>query len=756
MQLRIFLAATFALGLAIDGRATPVDPANFSETVFVSDTNIGNMTGIDWAPDGSGRLFVIRKGGFSGFQTAQVRIIQNGSLVAAPFATESVYTNSECGLIGFCFDPDFVNNHYIYFFETVSATEQRIVRYTDTNNIGTNRTEIIKNLPTKGNNHDGGAVGVGNDGKLYWAIGDNGDGTGVNADLTSLASKVGRATRGGTLPADNPFIDGAGPNNDFIWARGFRNPFTFTFQRTTGQLWVNKVGTSWEEVFLPQSGTHSGYNTYENNQPTGFLPPVIAYLTNGTDSKTIAVGGAARSGNVVTITTTSSHGFRKGGKVTISGSSDASFNGTFDVASVVPGSPDPQISTKFTFVQTGPNATSSSGTAVTQNIGGAITGGCFYDSTAFPAAFHGNYFFGDYNSGRIMRVTLDGTNTPSSINEFVNNITNHVDMTTGPDGALYYANQVANPGTIRRLAYNAPAQNLVVQPTAFNVVEGGSSVFNVMLATAPPGNVTVSVARISGDTDLNVASGPSLTFTPANFNVPQPVTISAAFDADTTNDSAVFRVTSAGLTSYDVVVNGIDIPTPVSAVSRKIHGGAGPIDIAVPTTGASGVECRSGGATNDYQLVVTFANTVTVNGPVQAQVTQGTGSVGTGGVSNGGAVTVNGSEVTIPLTNVTNAQIIGVTLFDVHQGASAGDVAIPMSVLVGDTTGDRQVNSADIAQVKSASGSAPAASRNDVNVDGALNSADISFVKAASGTALAPGSDAKPAGLPAKTDEKRH
>src|SRR5207244_7564678 len=109
-----------------------VDPANFSETVYVSDANIGSTTGIDWAPDGSGRLFVIRKGGFSGIQNAEVRIVQNGSVLPTPFATESAYTSSECGLIGMCFDPDFV--------------KQRIVRYTDSGNVGINRTEIMKNL----------------------------------------------------------------------------------------------------------------------------------------------------------------------------------------------------------------------------------------------------------------------------------------------------------------------------------------------------------------------------------------------------------------------------------------------------------------------------------------------------------------------------------------------------------------------------------------------------------------------------------
>ena len=735
MRLRIVLCLTSLFGLVSIALSGPVDPVNFSESVYASGADIGGITGIDWAPDGSGRLFVIRKGGFSGIQNADVRIVQNGAILPAPFATEAVYTSSECGLLGLCFDPDFINNHYVYFFVTVSSSEQRIIRYTDNNNVGINRTTIMTGLPTLGANHDGGAVGIGNDGKLYWAIGDNGSGVGVNADLSSLAAKVGRATRIGTVPPDNPFIDGAGPNNDYIWARGFRNPFTFTFQRSTGQLWVNKVGTAWEEVFLPQAGTHSGYNLYENNQPTGFLPPVIAYLTNGIDSRTIAAGGAVRSGGVVTFTTTSAHPFRKGGQATITGVSDASFNGTFDVASVLPGSPDPQISTTFTVTQAGPDATSGGGTALTQNIGGAITGGCFYDSTAFPAAYQGNYFFGDYNSGRIMRVVLDGSNLPSHIEEFVTGNSAHVDMTTGPDGALYYADQ-NSPGTIRRLAYTGVAQNLIVQPTAFNVVEGGSSVFTVRLNSAPPSDVNVAVNRISGDTDLSVTGGASLIFTPANFSTPQMVTISAAQDADTTNDNALFQVSAPGLTSYNVIVNGIDVPPPpVSAVSRKVHGASGIFDINLPFTGAPGIECRSGGVTGDYQIVVTFANTVTVNGAIQARVTSGTGTVGANGASNGGVVTVSGSTVTIPLTNVANAQTITVTLFDVHQGASAGDMAVQMSVLIGDTSGNGVVNSTDVIETKALSGS-DSASRNDVIVNGTINSSDVSLVKLNSGTAL--------------------
>jgi hypothetical protein len=111
--------------------------------------------------------------------------------------------------------------------------------------------------------------------------------------------------------------------------------------------------------------------------------------------------------------------------------------------------------------------------------------------------------------------------------------------------------------------------------------------------------------------------------------------------------------------------------------------------------------------------------------------------VGAGGVPNGGAVSVNGAVVTVPLTNIANAQTIGITLFDVHQGAHAGDMAVQMSVLVGDTTGNRIVNSSDIGETKAVSGTV-AASRNDVTVNGVINASDISLVKSKSGTALPP------------------
>jgi len=179
--------------------------------------------------------------------------------------------------------------------------------------------------------------------------------------------------------------------------------------------------------------------------------------------------------------------------------------------------------------------------------------------------------------------------------------------------------------------------------------------------------------------------------------------------------------------------------TPIvqSAASQKTHGDVGSFAINLPLSGTPGIECRSGGATNDYTMVVTFLANVSVIGNPQAAVTWGIGMVGTGGVSNGGMVTISGNVVTVPLTNVANVQTINVTLFDVN---GSTNVVIPMSVLIGDTNGNAVVNATDVALTKSQVGMAVSSSnfREDVNASGTISSMDVAIVKSDVGTALPP------------------
>ena len=168
-------------------------------------------------------------------------------------------------------------------------------------------------------------------------------------------------------------------------------------------------------------------------------------------------------------------------------------------------------------------------------------------------------------------------------------------------------------------------------------------------------------------------------------------------------------------------------PVPVSAVSTKRHGAAGTFDIDLPLTGNPGIECRSGGASGNHRIVITFPAPVTIS---SAAVSSGSGSVASS--------TVSGNVVTVDLTAVGNAQTIAITLSGVTMGSNRGDVVIRLGVLAGDTNADRFVDSADIAQTKSQSGNALTSAhfREDVNVDGFMDSADIGLVKSKSGTAL--------------------
>ncbi len=214
--------------------------------------------------------------------------------------------------------------------------------------------------------------------------------------------------------------------------------------------------------------------------------------------------------------------------------------------------------------------------------------------------------------------------------------------------------------------------------------------------------------------------------------------ITRGFTSSQNGRFILMRCVLNGTTQAAVLMQRPSTPVPLSAVSRKTHGAAGDFDIDLPFTGTPGIECRTGGATNDYTLVVTFGSTVSVAGSPQASVTDGMATIGSGGVSNGGLVTVSGSTVTVPLTNVDNAQTINVTLSGVTSGTISRDLVIPMSVLIGDTNGNGVVNSGDVLQTRTRAGQAADSSnfRSDVNTDGNINAGDALAVRSRSGTSL--------------------
>jgi N-acetylneuraminic acid mutarotase len=173
-------------------------------------------------------------------------------------------------------------------------------------------------------------------------------------------------------------------------------------------------------------------------------------------------------------------------------------------------------------------------------------------------------------------------------------------------------------------------------------------------------------------------------------------------------------------------------PQILSAVSRKTHGTAGTFDVDLPLTGAPGIECRSGGTIGDHQVVITFG--APISNVSSATVT--TGSSGTGSVA--GTPTVNGNQVTVDLTSVSNAQTITINLIGVSDGTNTGNVSIPMAILLGDVNQSRRVDAADVSLVRQQTLQTVNTSnfREDVNASGRIDAADVSVVRQQTLTSL--------------------
>jgi hypothetical protein len=174
-------------------------------------------------------------------------------------------------------------------------------------------------------------------------------------------------------------------------------------------------------------------------------------------------------------------------------------------------------------------------------------------------------------------------------------------------------------------------------------------------------------------------------------------------------------------------VCGGTAPTVNSAVSTKVHG-ATPFSVNLPLvglTGPVGIEDRKGAVAGEHQVVVTFANPVTV----------GSTSVTAGSITSSSVV---GGVVTLNLSGVANAQRLGITLTNVSDGPNLGSVMIPMGVLLGDSNANASVNASDTSQAKSRIGQVLDSTnfRSDINVSGGINAGDVVQIKSAIGTAL--------------------
>ncbi len=233
------------------------------------------------AGDGSGLIFIVEQGG-------RVRILENGSLLGAPFLDISsgfnLATAGERGFLGLAFHPDYSSNGRFFINYTRSVPQLQTViqehQVSADPNIADPSGQILLSFDQPFGNHNGGWLGFGpSDGYLYVTTGDGGSGGDPLERAQDLSTPLGKILRIDIdsgfpygIPGSNPFVDVLGARQE-IWAYGLRNPWRASFDSPSGRLFVADVGQStWEEVDVVETGKNYGWDVVEG--PECFEPAV--------------------------------------------------------------------------------------------------------------------------------------------------------------------------------------------------------------------------------------------------------------------------------------------------------------------------------------------------------------------------------------------------------------------------------------------------------------------------------------------------
>ena len=262
------------------------------------------------APGDRRRLFVVEQGG-------RVRVVRDGTLLNDPFLDIAARLSSggERGLLGLAFHPQYAANGRFYVNYTDRSGDTRISEFRVTANpdvadAASERLLLLQAQPFA--NHNGGGLAFGPDGFLYIGLGDGGSGGDPQRNGQNLGTLLGKMLRIDVsaepygIPPDNPFASRAGARPE-IWAYGLRNPWRFSFDRGTGDLYIGDVGqNAVEEIDVDttaaRGGENYGWNIMEGSrcfQPStgcdasGLTPPVLEY---GRSEGQAVIGGIVYRG----------------------------------------------------------------------------------------------------------------------------------------------------------------------------------------------------------------------------------------------------------------------------------------------------------------------------------------------------------------------------------------------------------------------------------------------------------------------------
>lgn len=244
--------------------------------------------------DDSGRLFVVEQGG-------RVLVLVDDQIISQPFLDISAQVSTsaaEQGLLSLAFHPDYTNNGVFFVHYSDQEGDTVVSSWkvsTDLNRADYDSEEVVLIQRQPYRNHNGGQIAFGPDGYLYIGLGDGGFAGDPSDNAQNLLTWLGTILRvdvdrspGYELPPDNPFLFSETSSPE-VWIYGLRNPWRFSFDRLTGDMYIGDVGQDdWEEIdFLASEsagGVNYGWNRMEGDhcyqkgcQPGAYVGPIAEY-----------------------------------------------------------------------------------------------------------------------------------------------------------------------------------------------------------------------------------------------------------------------------------------------------------------------------------------------------------------------------------------------------------------------------------------------------------------------------------------------
>jgi len=554
-------------------------------------TGLTNPLYATHAPGDPQRLFVVEKTG-----AIKILNLASGTVSATPFMTAAVTsagigltTDSERGLLGLAFHPNYQSNGRFFINSTDSAGTTRIreFRRLTADQVDSTSARDVLSITQPYSNHNGGWLDFGRDGHLYIAMGDGGssnDPHNYSQDRSSLLGKMLRldvsgddfptdATRNYRVPATNPFVGQAGMRGE-IWAYGLRNPWRNSFDRATGDLYMGDVGQSAREEINFQPAASAGGENYGWRVREG----------------TISTGLTGQSGT-------------------------------------------PLVAPIYDYVR---------GSGTFQGL--SVTGGYVYRGPV--AALEGQYFFGDYVRGRLFSLVFNGT-TPGAFNG--TNFTSRTDWTASTTTTAGTIGNISSfgedaAGNVYLVSYGGSVFRIGLPALSWSVAGTGTWSAAATNWTTGSGSAaawnaqrravftpTQAVVRLTGD----VSVGLGLEFRGAQARL------------EGVGGRVILAGTTSALNQIDVIAGGTaTVAVPLVAAAGLLKTGAGAL-VLTGSGGPAGPTTIRGGAVVVAHETALASGTVRIESGGTVRVAPGL-SASLGGLRlAGGTLDVSNGRVSL-------------------------------------------------------------------------------------------------------------